>query len=190
MHFRQWDERWAPSTFFRFCACSLNRSLRHRPVCPMYDLPQDSGMSYTTPCTHFTKGEACFFEHPSFLQPTFVVRGHSCASLLGAEKTSGTPCLLATFFRLCETLCTYGTTSGFFPGAPTSAVFHLALPFSFRSRASATATKTGPGKPADNSLSNCFTKAASTTCEHDFRKADSRQDIAMFLLTSFEWAES
>lgn len=48
----QWMARLLPVRFLTVFACSLNRSFTHLPVCPMYERPQESGMSYTTAVSH------------------------------------------------------------------------------------------------------------------------------------------
>lgn len=110
---RQWCGRWDPVLFFIESWCSLRRSLMQRPVCPIYTFPQVSGIEYTTPFAQRTNGVACFVWHAAALSDPFRILGHKPANLRGAEKTTGTPCLLATFFRLCATLWTYGKTTGF-----------------------------------------------------------------------------
>lgn len=90
-----------------------------------------------------------------------VMRLHSCANLHDAANTRSTPYFPATFLKLCETLCTYGTTANkhLFCGVPTT--FTDGSLLSCLSRVSATAWRSRCWKPACcNALAagNFFTK--------------------------------
>lgn len=127
MYFLQQDEWWAPS---KYCACSLNWPLMQWLVCPRYDLLHFNRMAYTT-FAHRTYGVACFFENPDFFLAGLVARGQSSVCLFVAEKkTNGTAWRFATF-RLCDTLCTYGITSGFVVFHSRTTFFLLVCPSSF-----------------------------------------------------------
>lgn len=80
----QWRAKLEPVPFCNDLKCSQALKFTQRPVWPMYNIPQVSGIAYTTPTTQFTKICPCFASHWGFF--FLSMRVHKPPSFLGAEK--------------------------------------------------------------------------------------------------------